>query len=373
MHDTHIYDGTILFTDMKDFTFRSSVLDKKNLDRLIDNQNKLILPLVKKHEWEVVKTIGDSYMMVFRDTDNALDCAIAIQQAAQKYNENKKIIQKIEFRIALCYGELSEVEWIHGNDYFWNTVNLASRVLIQTRATKILVTSSVISELKGDFTSVHLGDITFKWMLEKEPMYEILYNTKDIQDFKKGTLAKDAFRLEVEEKIKNTPKEIEDTIFKISAVTAIVSIQPVPFLDIYSSVPLHMYMISSIGKKYGIELQITDIKEILSSLGVGIGGAYVLGQWFLALSKIGLPLIGGYLAVPFSFGFTYWLGRTISTYFYYRSQNTYISEADIGDIFAQNKALGIEKWKKQKTKIVQSGRKYKDTIVSGINTFKKHR
>lgn len=48
MQDTHLYQGTILFTDMKDFTFRSSVLDKKNLDRLIENQNKLILPIVQK-------------------------------------------------------------------------------------------------------------------------------------------------------------------------------------------------------------------------------------------------------------------------------------------------------------------------------------
>lgn len=91
-------------------------------------------------------------------------------------------------------------------------------------------------------------------MLEKEPMYEILYISEDISDYKNGNLKKDAFRLEIEQKIKDTPKEIEDIIFKISAVTAIVSIQPIPFLDIYSSVPLHMYMIQAIGKQYGLEL-----------------------------------------------------------------------------------------------------------------------
>lgn len=91
-------------------------------------------------------------------------------------------------------------------------------------------------------------------MLEKESVYEVLYHSQDIQDYKKGKLSKDAFRLEIQEKIKNTPKEIEDIIFKISSVTAIVSIQPVPFLDVYSSVPLHMYMIKSIGDTYGLNL-----------------------------------------------------------------------------------------------------------------------
>lgn len=83
-------------------------------------------------------------------------------------------------------------------------------------------------------------------------------------------------------------------------------------------------------------------------------------------------MIGGYLAVPFSFGFTYALGKTISTYFYYRSQNTYISEADISEIFTQNKKLGVQKAKSEKQKILDEGKKHKDSIVSGINIFKKH-
>lgn len=361
-----------MFTDMKDFAFRTTVLDKKNLDRLIVSQRRLIVPAVEKHDGKIVKTIGDSFMIVFRDSSDALLCAIDIQEAAQKYSKNKKILQKIEFRLSLSTGELSETQWVLGSDYFGNTVNLASRLLIQTRANKILCTSATHYSVGDDFTMVYLGDIPFKGMLEKEPIYEVLYKKKDIQDFRNGKLSKDAFRLEIEEKIRNTPKEIEDTIFKISAVTAIVSIQPVPFLDIYSSVPLHMYMIHSIWKSYGFDLHMKDVKEILASIWVGIGWAYILGQWFLGLSKIGLPFIGWYLAVPFSFGFTYGLGKTISTYFYYRSQNTYISEADIGEVFTQTRKAAIETGKEQKKEILKHGKEHKDDFMSQIRIFKKH-
>lgn len=120
--------------------------------------------------------------------------------------------------------------------------------------------------------------MSFKGMLEKEPIYELLWTQEDKTAYEKGHITKDAFRQEIEEKIKDTPREIENIIFRISAVTAIVSIQPVPFLDIYTSAPLHMYMIQSIGKQYGLELHIKDIKEILGTIGIGIGGAYALGQ-----------------------------------------------------------------------------------------------
>ncbi len=367
-----IYTGTILFTDMKDFTFRSSVLNKKNLDTLIQNQNTMILPPVKDNNGEVVKTIGDSYMVLFENVSDALNCAIQIQKWASHYNAEKKILEKIEFRIAISTWTLSEVEGIKGSDYFWNTVNIASRLLNQTAAGRILVTDGTFQEAKDGFTLAHLWDMAFKWTLEKEPIYELLSDPKDIRDHTNGTLSKDAFRTEIQEKIHDAPKKIEDIIFKISSVTAIVSIQPVPFLDIYSSVPLHMYMVKSIGNEYGINLSMTDIKELLGTIWVGLWGAYALGQWFLGLSKIGLPVVGWYIAVPFSFWFTYALWKTISTYFYYRSQNTTITEADISEIFKNSKKDAIKKWKKEKKKILEIAKKEKDVILSKIQSFHKH-
>jgi len=132
---------------MKDFTFRTTVLDRKNIDILIENQKKLIVPFVEKHEGKVVKTIGDSYMLIFRDPIKAVACAIEIQQVSNEYNTGKRVLEQIEFRISISSGELSQSEGIQGDDYFGNTVNLASRILIQTRAGKIVVSDDVVKKL----------------------------------------------------------------------------------------------------------------------------------------------------------------------------------------------------------------------------------
>lgn len=145
MSDTLLYHGTVMFTDMKDFTFRSSVLDRKNIDILVQNQKNIIFPIVEKWQGKIVKTIGDSYMIVFRESKNAVHAAIEIQKISGQYNQKKKVLEQIEFRIALSSGELSETEGIQGTDYFGLTVNLASRILIQTRAGKIIVSQDVIS------------------------------------------------------------------------------------------------------------------------------------------------------------------------------------------------------------------------------------
>jgi len=156
MRDSLIFNGVVMFTDMKDFTFRSSVLDHKNVNILIENQKKLIVPAVEKHEGKVVKTIGDSYMVVFRDIQKAILCSIEIQKNSISYNTGKKTLEQIEFRIALSSGELSESEGIEGDDYFGTTVNLASRILIQTRAGKIIVSEDIVKDLQGNFYVLEL-------------------------------------------------------------------------------------------------------------------------------------------------------------------------------------------------------------------------
>lgn len=87
-------------------------------------------------------------------------------------------------------------------------------------------------------------------MLEKVQIGEVIYKEDEIEALKQGKLNKDAFRLEIEEKIKDTPKEIDDVIFRISAVCAVVTLQPIPLLDIYTNVPLQLYMMKSISEKY---------------------------------------------------------------------------------------------------------------------------
>lgn len=369
MTDAFFYQWVVMFTDMKDFTFRTTVLDRKNIDILIENQKKLIVPFVEKYNGKIVKTIGDSYMVIFRDATDAVNSAIDIQKSSSNYNQWKRVLEQIEFRIALSSGELSQSEGIQGDDYFGNTVNLANRILIQTRAGKIVVSEDVSQALKGDLFILDLGSISFKGMLEKVQIGEVIYKEDEIEALKQGKLNKDAFRLEIEEKIKDTPKEIDDVIFRISAVCAVVTLQPIPLLDIYTNVPLQLYMMKSISEKYWLTLRTTDMKEILWTIGIAVGGSFAVSQGIIAFTKIGIPLAGAYFAAPMSFGFTYALGKTMSTYFYYRAQHVTLENVEIKDVFLSSQKDGVTIAKENKKDILHKWKKYKDDVLSKIQHF----
>jgi class 3 adenylate cyclase/uncharacterized protein (DUF697 family) len=369
MPDTLLYHGTVMFTDMKDFTFRSSVLDRKNIDILIQNQKDLIFPSIEAWNGKIVKTIGDSYMVVFRDTKDAVYSAIEIQKASSEYNNGKNVLEQIEFRIALSSGELSETPGIQGNDYFWLTVNLASRILIQTRAGKIVVSEDIIAWLDSSFVTLELWKISFKGLLEKVNLYEILYKEEEITNLKKGVIKKDAFRLEIEEKIKNTPKEIDDIIFKISSVCAVVTLQPIPLLDIYTNVPLQLYMMKCVSEKYGLSLRTRDMKEILGTMGLAIGGSFALSQGIIAFTKIGIPLAGAYFAAPMSFAFTYALWKTMNAYLYYKSQHITLESVEIKKIFLVSRENGVLIAKEKREEVLLKWKKSKNEIFSKIQSF----
>ena len=70
--------AAIVFTDIVDFTHLSSIDEIKALD-LIDKQRELLKPIVKSHEGEWLKEIGDGLLFSFKSSIKAVDCAIEIQ------------------------------------------------------------------------------------------------------------------------------------------------------------------------------------------------------------------------------------------------------------------------------------------------------
>jgi len=53
----------------------------------LDDQDKIILENLKIYNGTLIKTIGDSYMMLFEDIHSSLEFAIEIQKRTKQYNE----------------------------------------------------------------------------------------------------------------------------------------------------------------------------------------------------------------------------------------------------------------------------------------------
>lgn len=91
-----------MFTDIKDFTLKTSLLTQKQINKLLDTHDSIVLSIFEKYNSKIVKTIWDAYMVVFEDPKEAIKSAIEIQKSLIELNKDKKInLYKIEVRITI--------------------------------------------------------------------------------------------------------------------------------------------------------------------------------------------------------------------------------------------------------------------------------
>ncbi len=356
----------ILFTDLSNYTLKTSLLTAKQLKELIiDKQDEIFLPLIKEFDWELVKYIGDSYMILFDNSDKVLSFSIELQKKLGNYNKNCNFnLKKIELRIVISYWKILKKETSIWVEYFWNTINIASRILEKTLKNRIFITKDFLEKIEKDkYIINYLWNYSFKWLVYKVWIYEVIYNENFVENKK---IFLDDRDLLLQSRIWN----IDKIIFNFSSVIFILSFQPIPLLDNYIFVMLHLYMLKEIAWEYGIKLSNKNIKEIIATISLSIWWLYSTNQLINSISKIWLPIIWWYLIAPTNFAFTYWLWKVFSAYFYYETENTKLTNKDIRDIFLWSKDKWLTIAKEQKTKIIEIWKKYKNIFLNNLNDFK---
>ncbi|MCH6563012.1 MAG: protein kinase [Myxococcales bacterium] len=136
-------DGTVtlMFSDMEGFTAMTERLGDREALRVIQAHHGIVRSALKEHAGYEVELQGDGFLLAFSSPGQGVECAIAIQRAFSRYNE-EHVEQPIRVRIGLHSGEAIR----DANKFFGKTVILASRIADQARPTEILV-SLVLKEL----------------------------------------------------------------------------------------------------------------------------------------------------------------------------------------------------------------------------------
>ncbi len=138
----------ILFTDIKNFTLKTSLLTAKQIEELLNKLNDIIFPIISNNNWKIIKSLWDSYMILFTNPQDAVFTSVDIQNALTSFNSHIKFdLFKIELRITIDYWSLEKKFTIKWDDYFWETVNLASRLQSITDANKIYITWKVYEKI----------------------------------------------------------------------------------------------------------------------------------------------------------------------------------------------------------------------------------
>jgi class 3 adenylate cyclase len=136
---------TFLFTDLRGSTeLYERVGDLVAFD-LVRAHFEVLNAIVAAEAGAVVKTIGDAVMATFPTPDRALAAALRMREAMNKLNQERER-EDLLLKIGIHEGPCIAVSLNERQDYFGQTVNIASRVQGLATAQEIFATGGVVAD-----------------------------------------------------------------------------------------------------------------------------------------------------------------------------------------------------------------------------------
>src|SRR5438552_14083740 len=135
-----------MFTDMVGYTTLGQKYESLSL-ALVDEQRKLIRPILNKHDGREVKTMGDSFLVEFSSALNAVRCAYDIQRAAREFNISLPVERRVHLRVGVHLGDVLNSQ----GDISGDAVNVASRINYLADDGGVCLTRQVYDHVQNKF------------------------------------------------------------------------------------------------------------------------------------------------------------------------------------------------------------------------------
>ncbi len=158
--DRRIFDlfgerWAIMFTDLSGFSRRVAEFGIIHFLQIIHEQRKLLLPIAEDHDGLLIKSEADSFLLLFRRPERALQCAVAMQRACEQVNRRRKPEEQILLCVGIGFGDVLR---IGDSDVWGREVNAASKLGEDTaKANEILLSSDARRALAA-FPGVSFSD-----------------------------------------------------------------------------------------------------------------------------------------------------------------------------------------------------------------------
>ncbi|HAZ14087.1 MAG: adenylate cyclase [Bdellovibrionales bacterium GWA2_49_15] len=149
--DARIWDlfgeqWAVMFTDLSGFSRKTAEFGIIHFLQVIFESERILIPIIDKHDGILLKTDGDSLLIIFRRTQKAIECAIEMQQTLKVYNKSLPEEEKILLCLGIGFGPMLR---IGDRDVFGPEVNAASKLGEDiAKQGEILVTEGVKKNLE---------------------------------------------------------------------------------------------------------------------------------------------------------------------------------------------------------------------------------
>lgn len=144
--DSRIWDlfgehWAIMFTDLAGFSSNVASFGIIHFLQVIFESQRLLVPCINERDGILLKTEGDSMLVIFRNVTKAIECALAMQAACRSYNVGREEAEQVRLCLGLGYGRVLR---IGDRDVFGSEVNAAAKLGEDiAEAGEILVTDAV--------------------------------------------------------------------------------------------------------------------------------------------------------------------------------------------------------------------------------------
>jgi class 3 adenylate cyclase len=169
---------TFLFSDLKDSTALYERVGDLTAFDLVNEHFRLLQEIIASERGAIVKTIGDAVMATFETPDRAIAAAIRMREAMSDLGAERQH-QSLRLKMGIHEGSCLAVTLNGQQDYFGQTVNVASRVQGLAASRSIVVTEQVVENadaralLEGNGLIPSRRSVALSGIADKVSVYEI--------------------------------------------------------------------------------------------------------------------------------------------------------------------------------------------------------
>ena len=152
--------AAVLAADAVGYSRMMGVDETGTRARFNENLDTVIGPLIAIHKGRLVKELGDGLLVEFASVVDAVECAIAIQDAMPAFNEGLRDDQHIIYRIGVNLGDVI----IEGDDIHGDGVNVAARLEALAEPGGVCLSRAARDQIRDrlDVALTDLGEVEVK-------------------------------------------------------------------------------------------------------------------------------------------------------------------------------------------------------------------
>ncbi len=164
--------SAILITDIVGYTLLGQTNEDLSL-KLLEEHDALLRPLFARHGGQVIKGMGDGFLVEFPSALQATRCAIAIQEALHERNASQPQDHRIRIRIGVHVGDVVHRQ----GDLFGDGVNITSRIVPLAEPEGVCISAQVYDHVwnKVHFPLVSMGKQALKNVRVPTEVYCVVF------------------------------------------------------------------------------------------------------------------------------------------------------------------------------------------------------